>query len=85
MKKTKILPSFWSLVIRFSVIFLIVVMAIEMIFELFKSGNLNAVVHSFDDYTWLTYILIKLVIAIVYGIFMAYITRRKLAKQKKRG
>jgi undecaprenyl pyrophosphate phosphatase UppP len=83
MKKQLQIPTFLSLVIRFSVIFLIVVMAIEMIFEWFKSGNLNAVIHSFDDNTWLTYILIKLVIALVYGVLMAYLTKKRLKKQKR--
>ena len=83
MNKQLQIPTFLSLVIRFSIIFLIVVMAIEMIFELFRSGNLQAVVHSFNDNTWLTYILIKLVIAIVYGVLMAYLTRKRLMKQKR--
>lgn len=83
MNKQLSIPTFWNLVIRFSVIFLIVVMAIEMIFELFKSGNLQSVIHSFDDNSWLTYILIKLVIALIYGILMAYLTRKRLMKQKR--
>lgn len=83
MNKQLPIPTFLSLVIRFSVLFLIVVMAIELIFEWFKSGNLNAVSRSFENNSWLTYILIKLVIALVYGILMAYLTRKRLMKQKR--
>ena len=78
--KNNNLPSFWNLVLRFSVIFMLVVMAIEVIFELFKSGNLNATIDSFNDNTWITYLVIKIAIAIVYGVFMAYLTKKRLKK-----
>lgn len=83
MKKPIVLPSFWNLVIRFTVIFVLVVMTIEMIFELFKSGNLNAAITSFNDFTWLYYIAIKLIIGLAYGVFMAYLTKKRLKKQKR--
>ncbi|HEX5742497.1 MAG TPA: hypothetical protein VFY09_01195 [Flavobacteriaceae bacterium] len=83
MKTPNNLPTFWNLVIRFTVVFVLVVMAIEMIFELFKSGNLNAAVSSFDDFTWLYYIAIKLIIGLAYGLFMAYLTLKRLKKQKR--
>ncbi len=83
MNKKNQIPTFLSLVIRFSVIFILVVMAIEIIFQLFKSGNLNAVIDSFNDNTWIAYIAMKFSIAIVYGVFMAYLTQKRLKKQNK--
>jgi len=83
MKTPNNLPSFWNLVIRFTVIFVLVVMAIEVIFELFKSGNLNAVLNSFDDNSWIYYLAIKLIIGFAYGLFMAYLTQKRLKKQKR--
>ncbi|MBS3993399.1 MAG: hypothetical protein KGZ87_06765 [Bacteroidetes bacterium] len=82
MKPTN-LPSYWSLVIRFSAIFVIIVIIIEMIFELIKVGNLDAVSVSFNDFTWLKYLAIKLIIGIAYGLFMARITLNRLKKQKR--
>lgn len=76
------LPSYWSLVLRFSTIFVLVVIVIELIFELIKAGNLNAVSESFNDFTWLKYLAIKLIIGFAYGLFMARITRNRLKKQK---
>lgn len=83
MKTSTELPSFWNLVIRFAVIFVLVVIGIELIFELYKSGNLNAVFQSFKDLTWLKYIAIKVVIGFGYGLFMAKITLNRLKKQKR--
>jgi uncharacterized membrane protein YbhN (UPF0104 family) len=83
MKKPNVLPSFWNLVIRFTVIFVLVVMAIEVVFELFKSGNLDAALNSFKDNSWFYYLAIKLVIGFAYGLFMAYLTQKRLKKQKR--
>lgn len=80
MKPTN-LPSYWSLVIRFSTIFVLIVIVIEMIFELIKVGNLKAVSLSFNDFTWLKYLAIKLIIGFAYGLFMARITLNRLKKQ----
>lgn len=83
MKKQQELPSFWSLVIRFSVIFVVIVMAIEIVFELIKKGNLNAISESFNDFTWFYYLVIKIIIGLAYGLFMAYLTLKRLKKQKR--
>lgn len=83
MKTPSNLPSFWNLVLRFAIIFVLVVMAIEIIFELFKYGNLNAVLNSFKDNSWINYLAIKLTIGLAYGLFMAYLTQKRIKKQKR--
>jgi uncharacterized membrane protein YhaH (DUF805 family) len=83
MNKTDNIPSFWSLVIRFTLIFVIIVMAIEIVFELINKGNLDAVKASFNDNVWLHYLIMKVIIGLAYGIFMAFLTQKRLKKQKR--
>ncbi len=83
MKTHKNLPTFWSLVLRFSAVFILVVMVLEILFELFKNGNLQAITNGFQDNSWISYLLLKLGIGLIYGVFMAYITLKRLKKQQK--
>ncbi len=83
MKTHKNLPTFWSLVLRFSTVFIIVIMAIEILFELFKNRNLQAITNSFQDNSWISYLLPKLGFGLIYGVFMAYRTLKRLKKQQK--
>ena len=81
MSKRNILKEpFWRLTLRFGIIFIIVVIIIQLIWELFSSGNLNAVTKSFQNESWLTYSISKLILGLVYGATMAYFTKRNVKK-----
>ena len=72
---------FWRLTIRFGIVFIIVVIIIQLIWEFFSSGNLKAIPESIQNGQWITYILSKLIIGIVYGVTMAYFTKRNAKKR----
>jgi len=67
----------WKLALRFGSIFIIVVIIIQLIWEFFSSGNLQAINESFQLGYWVTFIISKLILGLVYGFTMAYFTKRK--------
>ncbi len=81
MSKHNIREPFWKTALRLGIFFIIVVLLIELIWELLSSGNLNAIRSSFDDGTWINYAISRLIIGIVYGLTMAYYLRKN-AKRK---
>ncbi|HIP47641.1 MAG TPA: hypothetical protein EYG92_01560 [Lutibacter sp.] len=81
MKKRKILKEpFWKLAIRFGLIFIVVVVIIQLIWEFFSSGNLNSVSESLKNGQWITYVISKVIVGGVYGVVMAYFTKRNAKK-----
>lgn len=82
MSKYIIREPFWKTALRLGIFFLIVVLLIELIWELLSSGNLNALQTSLDDGTWINYTVSRLIIGIVYGLTMAYYLHKN-AKRKK--
>jgi hypothetical protein len=70
----------WRLALRFGVIFIIVVIIIQAIWEFFASGNLNAVTESIDNGQWVSYVISKIVLGVVYGFTMAYFTKKNAKK-----
>lgn len=71
---------FWRLALRFGIIFIVVVIIIQLIWEFFSSGNLQAVAESFQNGKWLPYAISKVVLGAVYGIAMAFFMKRKAKK-----
>lgn len=71
---------FWRLALRFGIIFIIVVIIIQLIWEFFASGNLNAVSESFQNGKWVPYTISKIVLGLVYGLTMAFFMKRKAKK-----
>lgn len=71
---------FWRLAIRFGIIFIIVVIVLQLIWEFFSSGNLNAIPDSFQNGKWLPYTISKIVLGTVYGVTMAFFMKRKAKK-----
>jgi hypothetical protein len=69
--------STWKLALRFGSIFVIIVVLIQLIWEFFSSGNLQAINKSFQTGYWVTYLISKLILGLVYGFTMAYFTKRK--------
>lgn len=71
---------FWRLAIRFGIVFIIVIIILQLIWELFSSGNLKAVSQSFDNGKWIPYTISKVVLGLVYGVTMAFLMKRKAKK-----
>ena len=81
MSKRKIRKTaLWKLALRFGVIFIVVVVIIQLIWEFFSSGNLNAINISFKNGHWVTYLISKLLLGLVYGFTMAYFTKKNAEK-----
>lgn len=77
MSKRKIrLEPFWKLALRFGLIFILVVVIIQFIWTFFSSGNLNFISESLHNGQWVTYLISKLLIGVVYGVVMAYFTKK---------
>ncbi len=66
----------WRLALRFGIVFTIVVIIIQTIWEFFASGNLQAIPESFQNGQWINYTISKLVVGAVYGFTMAYFTKK---------
>ena len=71
---------FWRLAVRFGVVFIVVVVILQLIWELFSSGNLTAVSESFDNGKYLPYTISKVVLGLIYGVTMAFLMKRKVKK-----
>lgn len=71
---------FWRLALRFGVIFITVIIIIQLIWELFSSGNLQAIPESFQNGKWIYHVISKIFLGIVYGTTMAFFMKRKAKK-----
>ncbi len=72
--------ALWRLALRFGLIFVIVVILIQLIWELVSSGNLNAITESFQNSKWIVYAISKVILGVVYGFTMAYFTKKNAKK-----
>jgi hypothetical protein len=79
-KSTLLKVPLWKLALRFGLIFVFVVILIQLIWEFFSSGNLQAITKSIEDGYWVTYVISKVFIGVVYGFIMAYFTKRNAKK-----
>lgn len=68
---------FWKVALRFTVVFLIVIAIMMAVIQFMQYRNFDAVSESLEDGTWLSYVLKKVAIAIVYGVSMTYFSRRR--------
>ena len=72
--------AFWRLALRFGIVFIIVILIIQLIWELISSGNLNAISKSFENGKWEVYVISKIILGVVYGVTMAFFTKRNAKK-----
>jgi uncharacterized protein (UPF0333 family) len=72
---------FWKVALRFSISFLVLLTIVLSTATYFKDGNFNALSTSLQDGSWLKFVLIRILIALVYGMAMAYFSIKR-AKQK---
>ena len=75
---------FWKIALRFSLVFLIVIAVISSIITFVQYGNFQAITNSIQNGSWLRYSITKIAIALVYGIAMAYFSRKKEKRNLKK-
>lgn len=64
--------SFIKLTLRFGAIFLVIVSIIKIVMSIFKTGSISGMVAEyFAPDTFQQFITIQLVMALMYGVFMA--------------
>ena len=63
---------FFKLVLRFGLIFLVVITVLKIVFGIFKAGGISGMIDQyFLEDRWLQFVKIQLIISAVYGLFMA--------------
>ncbi len=63
---------FFKLVLRFGLIFLVVITVLKIVIGTFKEGGISGMVDQyFYEDRWLQFVKIQLVISAIYGLFMA--------------
>lgn len=71
--------SFWKMIVVASILFLIIVVIIDFFIALSKFPPKDVL----NNMITLTYISRKLIVAVIYGIIIAFIYRRKQKKAAK--
>jgi len=84
MEKNILDLPFWKIALRFSLIFLVVIAIISLIITFVQKGNFHAITNSIQNGSWLRYSITKIAFALVYGIAMAYFSRRKEKRNLKK-
>jgi len=75
-KKINEIPV-WKLAIRFMISFGFLLFVVLTAVELIKSRSLNAIPESFKNGTWFSFIGIRMLVIVVYGFAMAFITKKR--------
>jgi succinate dehydrogenase hydrophobic anchor subunit len=64
--------SFLKLTVRFAAVFLVVVTILKIMISMFKNGGVSGMIAEFfSAETWLPFLTIQLVMALIYGLIMA--------------
>ena len=84
MSKNILEVPFWKVVLRFSISFLILLTLVLSIATYFKNGNFNTISESFKDGSWIEFTLIRVALAIGYGIFMAKMSIKRAKNNTRR-
>jgi succinate dehydrogenase hydrophobic anchor subunit len=64
--------SFLRLTVRFATVFFVVVTILKIIISLFKNGGVSGMIAEyFSSETWLSFVAVQLVMALIYGLLMA--------------
>ncbi|WP_139956810.1 hypothetical protein [Flavicella sediminum] len=71
---------FWKVALRFTLVFLVVIAIIMTLVQFMQYENLDAISESFEDGSWVQYVINKLVFAVIYGAAMAFFSRRRERK-----
>jgi len=64
--------SFLRLTVRFATVFFVVVTILKIIISLFKNGGVSGMIAEyFSSETWLSFVAVQLVMALIYGLLMS--------------
>lgn len=64
--------SFLKLTVRFASIFFVIVTILKILISIFKNGGVSGMIAEFfSAETWLPFVTIQLVMALIYGLIMA--------------
>ena len=64
--------SFLKLTVRFASIFFVIVTILKILISIFKNSGISGMVTEyFSAETWLPFLTIQLVMALIYGLIMA--------------
>lgn len=72
--------SFYKTMVYTAVMFMIVLTFIEAIFSLFSEIGFNGFLQNFSYPFIIKYLVAKLIGGLIYGIFMAFILKRRTKK-----
>ncbi|MGB2128859.1 MAG: hypothetical protein ACPHXR_05210 [Flavicella sp.] len=84
MSKNILNIPFWKLALRYSLVFIVVIAVLLTIISLIENGNFNAIKQSINDGSWKSYAINRIVLAVVYGVAMAFFSKRKARNLNKR-
>lgn len=73
--------SFWALAFRLGIIFVVIVMIVQFIWEWIATGNLDFISNSFKTGSWLPYIVSRIFFGAIYGLVSAYFLKRNAVKK----
>jgi len=72
--------TFWKVAARFSISFLLLLTIVLTGAHYFRYGNFDDFNQALNDGSWIKFVMIRIVIAIVYGVAMAYFSRKRAKK-----
>lgn len=75
---------FWKVVLRFFISFLVLLTIVLTTMTYFRNGNFDAITESINDGSWITFVLYRIGLALVYGIAMTYFSKRKAKNNLRR-
>lgn len=85
MSKNILEVPFWKVAIRFTISFIVVLGIILTIITYVNQGNLDAISQSLEDGSWKSFLINRLAIAVIYGVAMAFFSRRNVRKSQASG
>lgn len=71
---------FWKVALRFTVSFLLLLTLVLTGAAYYRFGNLDAINESIADGTWTKFVFIRILMGIIYGVAMAYFSRKRAKK-----
>ena len=77
MEKNILLVPFWKIALRFTLVFIVVFSVMMLLIQYFQYRNFDALSESLSDGSWISYVAQKIGLALVYGVAMAYFSRKK--------
>ncbi len=70
----------WKLALRFGSVFLVIVLLIELMVGVYKTGNLSFIKENITNGQWLTYVISRIILGVTYGFVMAFLTKKQVKK-----